>query len=271
MRPSFHKTLLRYISLWFLFTVLVSCNNDLSSQPPSSEETKSPGKTEANIPTKQSSDIEYPLTPGVTPSFTPDLTSPASTNESIWIRRDHWTSVNQIRTMLVDQSGNLWAGGPGGIVRWDLSTGDHSIYVVETKPESSDVVALAQGSDSGVWIGTFGNGISRTNNQKQWQTFTTKDGLPSNYIASLISASDGPLWVDTSSYARDQEASTGGHLGRFDGLQWDPSIGGGFYEIVASPNGDLWSLTRIQFGQKWESTIGVFQNNQMGSEVNISG
>lgn len=80
--------------------------------------------------------------------------------------------------MLMDQSGNLWAGGPGGIVNWDLNTAQHLIYVVETRPETSDVVALAQTSDSGIWIGTFGNGISRINTKKQWQTFTTKDGLP---------------------------------------------------------------------------------------------
>jgi ligand-binding sensor domain-containing protein len=185
-----------------------------------------------------------------------------------WRVAENWKGANQIRALLADQSGNIWAGGPGGVVSWDINTGQPSIYVVDAKPEKSDVVAIAQTADRGIWVGTFGNGILRIDDKKQWQTFTTKDNLPSNYIASLVSASDGMLWVSTSFYARDEELGSGGHFGQFDGSQWIASIGR-FDEIVAAPNGDLWGLAMFQIGQRWESVVAVFRDDQWNT-VNVS-
>lgn len=197
---------------------------------------------------------------------TPHVIVPGSTpiqhtKESVWEQREHWAPANQIRVMLIDSSGNLWAGGPAGLVQWNQKTKKPVVYVVREEPEESKVVALAQTHDQALWIGTFGNGISRLDEMGQWQIYTVEDGLPSNFISSLVSTPDGLLWVDTSAYAQDQAPSSGGHLGKFDGSRWTPGIGGGFDKMVTAPDGVLWSVTGFQIGQYRGSSVGFFNGS----------
>jgi ligand-binding sensor domain-containing protein len=65
----------------------------------------------------------------------------------------------------------------------------------------------------------------------EWETFTTKDGLPNNHIRSLLVDADGYLWVG---------ASQGG--GRFDGVTWE--------DIVAFPAG-VRDMTLDGQGRVW--------------------
>ncbi|MEN0006035.1 MAG: two-component regulator propeller domain-containing protein [Bacteroidota bacterium] len=59
-----------------------------------------------------------------------------------------------------------------------------------------------------LWFGTQGGGLSRFDG-KAFTTFTTADGLPSNFILSLYEAPDGILWIGTNQ-----------GLCRFDGQQF---------------------------------------------------
>src|ERR1700692_4928645 len=54
-------------------------------------------------------------------------------------------------------------------------------------------MALAPGSDGTLWIGTP-NGLSR-NSHGKFTTFTTRDGLPSDDIASVLEDHNGTLWI----------------------------------------------------------------------------
>ena len=121
--------------------------------------------------------------------------------------------------------------------------------------EYNQVFALAQTIDGALWAGTFGFGLSRFDGSS-WRTYTTRDGLPSNYITSLAVTPNGELWVDTLHLS-----SLEGEFGRFDGKKWIPEAGGLFFSIVASPDGSLWGVWNgIPFssiidrfdGVKWE-------------------
>jgi len=48
-----------------------------------------------------------------------------------------------------------------------------------------------------VWAGTWGAGLARFDG-KNWENFTTADGLPSNHIFMLHLDREGVLWAGTS-------------------------------------------------------------------------
>ena len=192
-----------------------------------------------------------------TPVKTPTATT-TPVKQPLLLRRDDWGAANQIRAMLIDQNGNLWAGGPNSIVRWDTDTGQHTAYVFENVERFFGVETISQTTDQAVWFGTFGNGIYRIDRHGNWRLFTTADGLPSDYIASLAAAPDGRLWVDTHR-GRDLK---GGSFGLFDGSKWVAGVGGGFFKIAATPDSGPWGLVLLQAGQFFDSYVGFYDGEK---------
>jgi hypothetical protein len=183
-------------------------------------------------------------TPLATTTIMPTESSkPTPTATSYEAVRLDASSPNQVRAMLIDNEGNLWTGGPGGVtwnggpglvVRWDFETGNHRVYTPEDGLANAFVVSITQTGDGAIWVGTFGEGVSRFDGQR-WQTFTTDDGLPSNYIMHVFTSSDGKLWINP--YRDPMEE---GYFGRFDGQHWNPVAGGGWDSVVVSPDGSFW-------------------------------
>jgi ligand-binding sensor domain-containing protein len=208
---------------------------------------------------------ERTITPSPSPTNKP-AKSTSKANSSLWKLISGWSGANKVRALQIDKSGSIWVGGPDGLVHWDIETGKSVEYIAGTQPVSngSKVVSLSQTPDGALWVGTFGNGISKFDGTS-WTTYTMKDGLPSDFISNLFVTSDGNLWVDTSEYARNQEPQQTGFLGKFNGNQWLKISEGGYYRIVASLNNGFWTLTdwnglpnyytyTMYFdGQKWKN------------------
>jgi ligand-binding sensor domain-containing protein len=173
-------------------------------------------------------------------TITPLATGVPSINSTIIpeVLHSDWTSytnANYIRVMLIDREGNLWTGGSGGAVKWDVKTGSYVKFTAEHGLAGNFVTALAQTVDGAIWFGTRGSGLSRFDG-KNWTTFTTKSGLPSNDILSILVGPDGSLWVDTE---RDQFAGAPGGLARYEAGSWIP-YKGAFDVMAVSPDGTLW-------------------------------
>lgn len=208
-----------------LVTVLV-----LSACAPSRRQTPS-------IPTQPSTEIKSTETPEFTPTATLPITDTPQPGN--WTVVENWTPANQIRTMLIDQSGNLWTGGPAGVVHWDLNTDTSSVYAIREDPEHTNVVALSQTPDGSIWAGTSGNGLARFDGTN-WQSFTTEDGLPGNYINDQTVTPDGELWLVIKEQEFDSEPNQKIHLGHFDGKVWLEDLDvPSFTWLVASQNGSL--------------------------------
>ena len=119
-----------------------------------------------------------------------------------------FTNANYIRAMLVDQQGDLWTAGSGGVVHWDVDTGMYTKYTTEHGLASNYVRSIAQTADGVLWFGTCWGGLSYFDG-KNWKSFTTEDGLLSNCIVSMAVTPDGMLWVGTY-----------GGVNRYDGESW---------------------------------------------------
>ncbi|MBN1552744.1 hypothetical protein JW979_14820 [bacterium] len=94
----------------------------------------------------------------------------------------------------VDSSDIIWIGTEEGVSKFDGG----STWVNYTSSNSNlienHVQAITFDGAGGTWFGTRG-GISHMDSGEVWTNYTTADGLPSNVIRELITASSGDIWA----------------------------------------------------------------------------
>lgn len=237
----------RLLALLAIFSVLTSCAQvTATTQPPT------PISSATSIPPT----IELP-------SPTPELTSTPTSTNPVWEIKENWSPANQIRAMLIDQNGDLWTGGPAGVVHWDLKTNTPIVYAIKDDPEHTNVVGLSQLPDGMIWAGTPGNGLVRFDGNN-WKSFTVADGMPSNYIIAQTSTLHGDLWVTTMTI--NENSLWESHLARFNGTNWIIDVGGPFDQLVTlsgssivgtynEPLHDGFAISHILIfdGQNWKN------------------
>jgi len=110
---------------------------------------------------------------------------------------------DDVRSVLQTQDGKLWVCTPswpnGGLNCYD---GQNWYRLAEAR---RTIRALLETRDGALWVGTFSwysGGLMRytpgkTADGKEWQRFTTEDGLASNGINALAQTSADVLWLGT--------------------------------------------------------------------------
>jgi ligand-binding sensor domain-containing protein len=111
---------------------------------------------------------------------------------------------------LARQGDTLWAGGDGGLVRWNLSDGSYTKLGRTDGLASSSIHDLLVDDAGVLWIATDA-GISRYDGET-FTTYNEADGLDANWIEALFLDEAGGLWA----------GSHGGERGlnHFDGARW---------------------------------------------------
>jgi signal transduction histidine kinase/ligand-binding sensor domain-containing protein len=117
--------------------------------------------------------------------------------------------------------------------------------------------ALLCGQDGALWIGTWGDGLFRWQNQTL-QHYTTDDGLPDDVILGLMPDDQGNLWMTShngifgcscrqlAEYKRGQSAPLlCRHLGPDEGLANRECTGAGQPVISRAPDGRFWAATMV--------------------------
>jgi ligand-binding sensor domain-containing protein len=114
---------------------------------------------------------------------------------------DFWSATegltqSYIKAILQTSDGYLWIGTKSGLSRFD---GVRFVSFDDEKSgqlKESEVWALLEDDDATLWIGTYGDGLTALK-QGRFTTYTTRDGLPSDFITSLCKGTDGSLWIGT--------------------------------------------------------------------------
>ncbi|HEY5896274.1 MAG TPA: two-component regulator propeller domain-containing protein [Burkholderiales bacterium] len=97
------------------------------------------------------------------------------------------------------------------------------------------VIALKIDARGDVWAGTWGGGLSRFDG-KQWVTYTTAEGLPSNHVFMLQTDPSGDLWVGTNNgLALWRDGKVVRNLTVAEGL-----FSNNVFTMAATPQGDFW-------------------------------
>jgi len=112
---------------------------------------------------------------------------------------------DRIRSLLIDQNGDLWSGSDRGLHLWNADTERFTRYEVDlTDPRSlSDNTILDIYQDRGgvVWVGTY-NGVNKFNAMVEMFPYfrrpeTSWGSSPSNNITSFAESENGDVWVGT--------------------------------------------------------------------------
>jgi signal transduction histidine kinase/ligand-binding sensor domain-containing protein/CheY-like chemotaxis protein len=111
-------------------------------------------------------------------------------------------SDDDIQVVFKDSKGQLWIGsGSSGLNKFDKTTETFISYKNDPEDSSSicnsRICTLFEDNKGFLWIGTAG-GLSKMNSSgNTFTNFTTKDGLPDNFIKSITEDNEGNLWLGT--------------------------------------------------------------------------
>ncbi|MFC1537410.1 two-component regulator propeller domain-containing protein, partial [Gemmatimonadota bacterium] len=120
----------------------------------------------------------------------------------------NYTNGNYVEALAFEGNNILWAGGSGGVVRWDLTDGSYTKFNSSDGLVNNHVYSIAIDSQGNKWFGTYG-GVSRFDGSN-WTTYTTSDGLAPSGVRAIAIDSQGNKWFGTH----------GGGVSKFDGTNW---------------------------------------------------
>lgn len=96
------------------------------------------------------------------------------------------------------------------------------------------IISILVDHEGTVWTGTWGGGLARYKNGK-WRNYTMVDGLPANYVSTLVEDTNGIIWVGTSH-----------GLSRFDGEKFkvytvaDGLFSNSVFSMAFGDDGSTW-------------------------------
>lgn len=117
-------------------------------------------------------------------------------------------SCSKIRHLLLDNDQTLWVATTNGLLQIDhFMTDQMKEFYIEKVPNiksslgNNDVHYLHMSKDKQVWLGTFGGGLNRlvkkasANKAAEFEIFTTKAGLYSDIVLSILEDEEGHIWL----------------------------------------------------------------------------
>ena len=109
----------------------------------------------------------------------------------VWTQQDGLPQ-DTIRAIAQTADGYLWLGTDEGLARFD---GYEFVVYDKTNGDlpGNSITALASAGDGALWIGTS-NGLAEYRD-RQFHTYTTRQGLPDNAISGLYEDRGGTLWI----------------------------------------------------------------------------
>ena len=180
----------------------------------------------------------------------------------------HYTMMDglgsdEVWSILIDRTGNLWFGTEGGVSRFDpsaaLTPGGISFFnfplpVPDLKdfpdayPAAKLVNSIFQDKTGNIWFGTNGNGVYRYDPEATRQTGVTsliniseKDGLSNNFVQCISEDKTGNFWFCTrfGGLSRYNPAT-----GRFSNFTTKNGMSTNFFwtilEDTSVPQGGIW-------------------------------
>lgn len=155
---------------------------------------------------------------------------------------------HKIRHMAEDATGNLCLGTTNGLLLLNTTTQQIATYRKIPGDKQSlgnnDIQFVYHDAKNRMWLATSGGGFCETIGNKpfehlQFRNYTTKDGMPNDYVLSCTEDAQGNIWLATENgLARfDPDKRTFRNYDSYDGLPR-----GGFSEAAVCkrvPNGQL--------------------------------
>ena len=107
-----------------------------------------------------------------------------------WSTRDGLPN-NRVRAVIRTHDGFIWLATDGGAVRFDGM--NFTVFGLREGLLAPIVLAIRETPDRRLWLGTLGGGLSVYRNGGIESTYTTSDGLPSNWVTRIEENESGAL------------------------------------------------------------------------------
>ena len=165
----------------------------------------------------------------------------------------------EIRALLQDSQGRIWAGTRGGLARLDAA-GEAFEAVHGTGLPQEGVAALLEDRRGRLWIGTTGQGLARLDADGRFTRLGKADGLLSEWIMALYEDSAGTLWIGTNGEGVNRLAADGrlAAIRTRDGL-WDAMA----QVILEDAQGDLWMSCNRGFFRVARAELDAFAEGRL--------
>ena len=127
------------------------------------------------------------------------------------------------------------------------------------------VYAAFEDRQHSLWIGLAGRGLAEWRGYREWESYSTASGLPSDIVYEILPRADGSLWVAT-------EGGLFRGTRRQFGISWKKVAGlVGFpvHSLQMAPAGDLWIGTETRGAARIDARTGGVQ--WFGQKQGLSG
>ncbi|MCL2327012.1 MAG: SpoIIE family protein phosphatase [Bacteroidetes bacterium] len=110
---------------------------------------------------------------------------------------------NVVWCIIQDTDGIMWIGTSGlGLLKFDPKTNSKQFFTRNATDINSlshnEVTDILEDTKGVLWIGTSGGGVNKFDKKTgSFTTFSRKDGLANDVIASLQEANNGDIWIAT--------------------------------------------------------------------------
>jgi len=194
------------------------------------------------------------------------------------------TVTNQnVRALVEDRNGGLWAGTRGGGLVRARKRGN--TYETEHKGlPGLKISTLLEDRTGALWVGTIESGLLKLH-ENQKHSFTTENGLSNNYVRCLYEDRAGNLWIGTHGGGINVLETGKNKVRVFD--SGEELTGNSIYTFFEDREGTLWIGTEggglnslrdprvitytTKNGLSYNITFGVFQDSRGSIWVGTTG
>lgn len=180
-----------------------------------------------------------------------------------WSTRDGLPQ-NTIHSIIQDSKGYVWLATDRGVVRFDGSSfrtfNSGNVEAIK----NNSVTSLLLDRDGGLWMGTYGGGITYFKD-REFRNYSTAEGLDNHFINAIAQDGRGNIWFGT----------TGDGVIRFDGKSFTSitDADGLSYNIVTSlfvgSRGKLWVGTEKGLNVIKDGRVAVYRKDHGLASDNI--
>jgi len=103
--------------------------------------------------------------------------------------------------MFQDSKNNWWFGTyHGGLYKQDNKTGKFKIYDIRDGLASNWVTSIKEDSQGNIWLGSWGNGLTKINSDGKISVFNTSNGLQDDKIGCVFEDAEGNILIGTNEH-----------------------------------------------------------------------
>lgn len=132
-----------------------------------------------------------------------------------------WTNPNDINDLLRDGQ-YLWAATSGGVVRWELDSGESRVYTHSDGLVSLAIRGLAQDGEGHIWVGYADHPAWSEYDGEKWSSYASREEAVTSRYKAMLNAKrlDPRLWGKREGGERVWLPTFDGKIKAYDGHNW---------------------------------------------------